>query len=51
MAETKKTGDGTKKVKIIKFHPLVAHDLNEVAILEEAKANELIEKGYAEEVK
>lgn len=41
----------TKQVRIIKFHPLVAHEVGERPILEESKANELIEKKYAEAIK
>ncbi|MCE7038987.1 hypothetical protein [Dyadobacter sp. CY312] len=37
----------TKKVEIIKFHPMIAHDVKETPTLTEEKANELIEKGYA----
>ena len=41
----------TKQVEIIKFHPLVAHEVGETPILTEEKANELIEKKYAKAVK
>jgi hypothetical protein len=41
----------TKKVEIIKFHPLIAHEVGETPVLTEEKANELIEKKYAKEVK
>lgn len=41
----------TKKVQIVKFHPLIAHEVDETPILTEEKANELIEKKYAKEVK
>lgn len=41
----------TKQVEIIKFHPLIAHEVGEQPILTEEKANELIEKKYAKELK
>jgi hypothetical protein len=41
----------TKQVEIIKFHPLIAHEVEDRPILTEDKANELIKKGYAKEVK
>lgn len=41
----------TKQVEIIKFHPLVAHEVGEQPILTEEKANELIEKKYAKALK
>jgi hypothetical protein len=40
----------TKQVQITKFHPLIAHEVDERPILEESKALELIEKGYAKAV-
>lgn len=60
MAETKKvvakaTDENgeikTKQVEIIKFHPLVAHDVGDTPIMEEAFADELIEKKFAKAVK
>ncbi|ACT96700.1 hypothetical protein [Dyadobacter fermentans] len=41
----------TKQVEIIKFHPLVAHEVGEQPILTEEKADELIEKKYAKALK
>ncbi|SDE82773.1 hypothetical protein SAMN04487996_107112 [Dyadobacter soli] len=41
----------TKQVEIIKFHPLVAHEVGDQPILTEEKANELIEKKYAKALK
>lgn len=41
----------TKQVEIIKFHPLVAHEVGEQPILEEWKADELIENKYAKAIK
>lgn len=41
----------TKQVEIIKFHPLVAHEVGEQPILTEEKADELIEKKYAKAVR
>ena len=55
MADTKEKIDEkdikTKKVEIIKFHPLVAHDIGDEAALEEEMANKLIEMKYAKAVK
>lgn len=41
----------TKQVEIIKFHPLVAHEVGEQPILTEEKADELIEKKNAKAIK
>lgn len=58
MAEQAKSGQEpqeykgkTKQVEIIKFHPLVAHEVGEQPILTEEKANELIEGKYAKTLK
>jgi hypothetical protein len=40
-----------KQVEIIKFHPLVVHEVGEQPFLAEEKANELIEKKYARAIK
>lgn len=41
----------TKQVEITKFHPLMVHEVGEQPILEESKAEEWIEKGYAKAIK
>ena len=41
----------TKQVEIVKFHPLVAHEVGEKPVLTEEKADELIEKKYARALK
>jgi hypothetical protein len=58
MAETKisvKTEEPEKiktvKVEIIKFHPLVAHEVGEQAEIRPESAEEWIKKGYAKAVK
>lgn len=52
MAETAQEYKGkTKQVEIIKFHPLVAHEVGEQPILTEETANDLIERKYAKAIK
>ena len=58
MAESKKadtTAEAaevkTKQVEIIKFHPLVAHEVGDQPFLEEKTAAKLIEMKYAKALK
>lgn len=56
MAEAKKdvaeeSDIKTQKVEIIKFHPLVAHEVGETPELGKSFAKDWIEKGYAKAVK
>jgi len=41
----------TKQVEILKFHPLVAHEVGDQPILEEETAKKLIEMKYAKALK
>ena len=49
--DSKESGPKLKQVEIIKFHPLIAHEVEDKPFLTEEKAKELIEKKYAKEVK
>jgi hypothetical protein len=49
--EDKKADIKTKKVRILRFHPLIAHEKGEVAEMEEKFADILIEKEFAEAAK
>ena len=47
MAEPKKEEIKTTKIEIIKFHPLVVHEVGDIVDVREETAKELIEKKYA----
>lgn len=55
MAETKQKAetksDETMQVEIIKFHPLVAHEVGEEPILTKETAESLIQRKYAKPVR
>ncbi len=50
-AKVKEVSGETMQVEIIKFHPLVAHEVGEEPILTKETAEDLIERGFARAVK